>query len=80
MNVVVVSNGVPARTALAMPSGSEIRYTSRKVHRPRLIDTGSFSLISSQTLLLWKKLRPRSKRANCATICTKRSCAGLSKP
>ena len=52
----------------------------KKVHRPRLMDTGSFSFTSVHTSLFWKKLRPRSKRANCPSICTKRSCGGLSKP
>ncbi|MNG25561.1 hypothetical protein D3C84_1104370 [compost metagenome] len=52
----------------------------KKVHSPRLIDTGSFSLMSCHTSLLWKKLLPRSKRANCLSICQKRSGAGLSKP
>ena len=78
--MVAVSNGVPARTALAMPSGTEIRYTRRKVQMPRLMDTGSFSRMSCDTSLLWKKLLPRSKRANWPIICTKRSCGGLSKP
>ena len=42
----------------------------KKVHRPRLMDTGSFSTISCQTSLFWKKLLPRSKRANWPSICT----------
>ncbi|MNF07416.1 hypothetical protein D3C80_2075930 [compost metagenome] len=52
----------------------------KNVHRPRLIETGNFSAIRSQTALFWKKLRPRSKRANWPSIWKKRSCAGLSKP
>ena len=58
----------PSRTAFAMPSGMEIRYDNRNVQRPRLIDTGSFSLISCHTSLLCMKLRPRSKRAKFASI------------
>jgi len=52
----------------------------KKVHSPRLMETGSFSLTSSHTFLFWKKLLPRSKRANCPSMVKKRSCAGLSKP
>jgi pseudouridine synthase len=33
-----VSNREPSRTAFATPSGIEIRYDSRKVHAPRLIE------------------------------------------
>ncbi len=52
----------------------------KKVQRPRLMDTGSFSQMSVDTALFWKKLVPRSKRANWPSICKKRSWAGLSKP
>ena len=40
----------------------------KNVHSPRLTETGSFSLISCQTSLFWKKLLPRSKRANWPSI------------
>jgi hypothetical protein len=52
MNVVAVSKRLPARTALEIPNGTEIKYVRRNVHTPRLIDTGSFSLISCHTSLL----------------------------
>ena len=70
MTEVQVSNRVPSRTAFATPSGIEIRYDSRKVQAPRLIETGSFSLISSQTSLFCRKLRPRSKRRKLPIIST----------
>jgi hypothetical protein len=40
----------------------------RNVHIPRLIDTGSFSRISDQTSLFWKKLFPRSNLAKLPSI------------
>src|SRR4029453_15552576 len=43
------SNGVPSRTALATPSGIEIRYTSSVVHSPSVTDTGSFSSMRPST-------------------------------
>ena len=52
----------------------------KKVHIPRLIETGNFSRISVHTSLFWKKLRPRSNRASWPTINPKRSSGGLSKP
>ena len=39
-----------------------------KVHSPRLIDTGSFSLISVHTSLFCRKLRPKSKRRKLPSI------------
>jgi hypothetical protein len=68
--VETASKREPSRTALAMPSGTEIRYEIRKVHKPRLIETGSFSLISDQTGLFCMKLVPRSKVAKFFSIST----------
>ena len=50
----------PSRTALAMPSGIEIRYTISVVHSPSEIDTGILSTIRSITLRSRKKLLPKS--------------------
>ena len=52
----------PSRTALAMPSGIDIRYTSSVVHSPSEIETGIFSSTRSTTVRSWKKLSPKSKR------------------
>lgn len=50
MRLVATSNFEPFFTALAMPSGTDIRYVMKKVHKPMLIDTGSFDTISDHTL------------------------------
>ena len=50
MRLVATSNFEPLRTAFAMPSGTDIRYVMKNVHKPMLIDTGSFDTISDHTL------------------------------
>ena len=45
-----ISKREPSRTAFMMPSGIEIRYTNRVVHRPSEMDTGILSSTKSMTL------------------------------
>ena len=47
---VQTSKREPSPTAFRIPSGIEIRYVSSIIQIPSDIDTGSFSLISCNTL------------------------------
>ena len=46
-----VSNRLPSLTAFFIPSGIEIKYANKVVQRPKLIETGSFSITKSKTLI-----------------------------
>ena len=46
-----ISNFLPSLTALKIPSGMDIKYISKVVHRPKEIETGSFSKTISITFL-----------------------------
>ena len=61
MALVHTSKPEPSRTALAIPRGMEMRYTSSVVHSPKEIDTGSFSAMRRSTGWSRKKLVPKSK-------------------
>ena len=54
--LVQISKAEPSRTALAIPSGIEIRYTRSVVHSPSEIETGSLDTMRSTTGRSWKKL------------------------
>ena len=47
--LVHTSKGVPSRTALAIPSGIDTKYTRRVVHSPSEIDTSILSMTSRTT-------------------------------
>ena len=78
--LVHTSKAVPSRTAFAMPSGIEMRYTNSVVHSPIEIETGSFSRMSPMTERARKKLSPKSKTRYRLSMSKKRSIGGLSKP